>query len=158
MMSRADRRGWGKIGPGLILVATALAPARPQDPREPAAGRATPAAPGPMPTLEELARFRAEEGQKTADLAWLYYSENRIDSDQVYRWSRRSWEADRDAATGAAGRIAAAEKHLDRMLKLQAKIARIRQLGFGSTLDVAEADYYVREALFWRARAHEQAR
>ncbi len=37
------------------------------------------------------------------------------------------------------------------MLKLDAKIAKIRRLGFGNSLDVVEAEYYRREAEFWLA-------
>ena len=87
------------------------------------------------------------------ELAWLYYSENRIDADKVYRWSRRSRQADLDSATDKAGRVAAAEAHLARMLKLEAKIAKIRKLGFGNSLDVAEVEYYREEADFWKGDA-----
>ncbi len=138
-----QRGQWRAVDFGLVLMSAALAPAPPQQQVQPAPP-ASPAA---------LAKVRAEVGAKTFEEAWLYYSENRIDADKVYRWSRRLWEADRDAATDTKGRVGAAEGHLIRMLKLEAKIAKIRQLGFGNSLDVLEAEYYRKEAEFWRAEA-----
>ncbi len=135
---------WWLHGLGLTLFVLALAPAAPQ--QQPAPGDQ----PAARPTVS-LAKDRAEQGAKTYDLAWLYYTEDRIDADRVYRWSRRAWEADTAAATDQAGRLAAAETHLGRMLKLETKIARIRQLGFGTSLDVAEVEYYRKEAELWRA-------
>jgi len=139
-----QRGQWRAVGFGLVLMSAALAPAPPRQQVQPTPPPATPAA---------LAKVRAELGAKTFEEAWLYYSENRIDADKVYRWSRRLWEADRDAATDTKGRVGAAEGHLIRMLKLEAKIAKIRQLGFGNSLDVLEAEYYRKEAEFWRAEA-----
>lgn len=133
------------VGAGLALALAALAPAEPEQ-----SARVDPPS---SQTPASLARVRSEQGIRTYDLAWLYYSENRIDADKVYRWSRRAWEADRDAATDQAGEVRAAEAHLGRMLKLEAKIAKIRQLGFGNSLDVAEVEYYRKEAEYWRANA-----
>ena len=127
------------------LTLTALAPAPPQEPR--------PADSPVVATPASLARDRAAQGVKTYDMAWLYFTENRIDVDKVYRWSRRAWEADVDAATDQADRVAAAEAHRERILKLEAKIAKIRRLGFGDSLDVEEALYYRKEAEFWIANA-----
>lgn len=158
-------RGWrlgGLILGGLALTAS-LAPGPRQDPASPTRPPATPAqVPGgagpPQPTRAELAQSRAEAANKAVELAWVYYSENRIDADKLYRWSHRAWEAERDAATDAVGRGVAAEHHLDRMLKLESKIGRIRQLGFGNSLDVAEVVYYVREAYLLRAEAQSERR
>ena len=96
---------------------------------------------------------RGEAGVKAFDLTWLYYSENRIDADKVYRWSRRLLESGRDASTDKAGRVAICQGHFDRMRRLSDKIAKIRTLGFGNSLDVLEADYYLKEAEFWLAQA-----
>jgi len=132
------------VGSALFMLFAALAPAPSQQ------------APPDPPTPEAvagLAKVRAEAGARAVELAWLYYSENRIDADKVYRWSRRSRQADLDSATDKAGRVAAAEAHLARMLKLEAKIAKIRKLGFGNSLDVAEVEYYREEADFWKGDA-----
>jgi hypothetical protein len=129
---------------GLAALAVALAPA-------PATRQDAPPPPPIDPT--GLARLRAEAGAKAFDLAWLYYSENRVDSEKVYRSSRRLLEAARDAAADGPGRVAAFEAHLERIGRLEAKIARIRKLGFGNSLDVLEVDYYHKEAEFWLAEA-----
>jgi len=124
---------------GLIALGAALAPA--------------PQAPPMPPDLAGLAEIRVQAGSKAYELAWLYYSENRVDSEKVYRWSRRLFEAQRDASPDGAGRVAAGEAHLERIKKLEAKIRKIRKIGFGDSLDVIEVDYYRKEADFWLAEA-----
>jgi hypothetical protein len=128
---------------GLLTLAVALAPA-PQDPPPPPVPPADPAA---------LADARTQAGVKAYDMAWLYFSENRVDSEKVYRWSRRLLEAERDSRTDKSGLVAACEAHLERIKKLEAKIRRIRRIGFGDSLDVIEVDYYRKEADFWLAQA-----
>ena len=134
------------LGIGLLALAGSLAPGPGQDPVAPprSAGK---------PDLAALALARAEAGVKAYDLAWLYYSENRIPSELVYRTSKRLLEAGRDASKDKAARVAVCQGHLDRMQKLGEKIGKIRQLGFGNSLDVLETEYYVKEAEFWRASA-----
>ncbi len=127
---------------GPIMLAVALAPA-PQNP-PPVAQIPVPVANSPSP-----ADLRIEAGVKAYNLAWLYYSENRIAADLVYRWSRRLHEAEREAATDKAGLVSASEGHLERIKKLEVKIRKIRRIGFGDSLDVLEADYYRKEADFW---------
>ena len=129
---------------GLAALVSALAPA-PQD--------IPPPPPAPPQDPASLADIRAQAGVKAFDLAWLYYSENRIDSEKVYRWSRRLLEAQRDAADDKPGHVVACEAHLERIKKLEAKIRRIRRIGFGDSLDVLEVDYYRKEADLWLARA-----
>ena len=143
-MNRPDRRRSSWIG--LLALASALAPAPPQDPPPP---------PPPVAPLDPaaLADLRVMAGVKAYDMAWLYYSENRVDSEKVYRWSRRLLEAAREAATDKAGQVAACQDHLERIKKLEAKIRRIRKIGFGDSLDVIEVDYYRKEADLWLTKA-----
>ena len=129
---------------GLLTLAAALAPA-PQDPPPPPTAPQDPAS---------LADIRIKAGTKAYDLAWLYYSENRIPSEKVYRWSRWLLEAQRDASVDKAAHVAACEAHLERIKKLEFKIRRIRRIGFGDSLDVVEVDYYRKEADFWLAQAN----
>jgi hypothetical protein len=128
---------------GLMTLAVALAPA-PQDPPPPPQPPTDPAA---------LADIRTQAGTKAFDMAWLYYSENRVDSEKVYRWSRRLLESQRDSSVDKPGQVAACEAHLERIKKLETKIRRIRRIGFGDSLDVVEVDYYRKEADFWLAQA-----
>ncbi len=127
---------------GLFVLFAALAPA-PQD---------APLSLSPQ-DLASLAAARVKAGVTAFDLAWLYYSENRIPSEKVYRWSRWLVEAQLEASVNKAGRIAAYEDHLERIKKLETKIRRIRQIGFGDSLDVVEVDFYRKEADFWLAQA-----
>ena len=151
-MPQHDRRRI--IGLGLVLAFAALAPA--QQPQQQEQQPPAPARPAAEATPAELARARAEAGAKAYDLAWSYYSQDRIDADKVYRWSRRAWEADVAAAADKAGRVAAAETHAERMRKLEAKVTRIRRIGFGTSLDVAEVEYYRIEAEAWLAEARDR--
>ncbi len=141
-MTRRDRRRSPWLG--LLALAAALAPGPRQD-----------APPPPPRDLAGQAEARVRAGQQAYDMAWLYFSENRVDSEKVYRWSHRVLEATREAATEKAGHVAACRGHLGRIEKLEAKIARIRKLGFGNSLDVVEVDYYRKEAELWLARAAE---
>jgi hypothetical protein len=142
------------VWPGLLAVTVALAPAW-QDPPPPPTPE-PPAAPNQTAqvanNLETLAKARVDASARMFDLSWLYYSENRIEAGDVYGYSRLRLIAEQDSAPDKAGRIEAAKGHLERMTKLWNKIARVRKIGFGNTLDVKEAEYYVREAEFWVAR------
>src|SRR3954454_13533488 len=133
----------GSLWFGLMTLGVALAPG-PQE--------APPPPPGPQDPAS-LADVRVQAGAKAFDLTWLYYSEKRVDSEKVYRWSRRLLEAQRDASVDKLGHVAACEAHLERIRKLQAKIQRIRRIGFGDSLDVLEVEYYRKEADFWLAQA-----
>jgi hypothetical protein len=130
---------------GLLNLGVALAPA-PQDPPAPAQAPAAPVS---------LADFRVQAGVKAYDTAWLYLSENRIGIDEVYRWSRRLLEAQREANPEKASQVAACEGHLERMKKLEFKVVRTRRIGFSNTLEVVGVDYYCKEAEFWLALARE---
>ncbi len=129
---------------GLSALFAALAPA-------PAPAPAPQDAPPPPPP--SLAEARIQTAVRAYDLAWLYYSENRIPSEKVYRWSRWLLEAQREATGDRAAVVAACEGHLERMKKVHAKVARIRKIGFGDSLDVIEVDYYLKEADFWVEQA-----
>jgi hypothetical protein len=99
--------------------------------------------------VESLARARHEAAVKQYDETWAYYQQARIDSYQVYVWSRIILDCRRDMAKNAADRITALEEHLNRMKKLDALISRIRRLGFGRSYDVGSAVYYRTEAEYW---------
>lgn len=126
---------------GLLTVAAALAPAQQDPPPAPVANN-----------LDALAKARVESAAKMFDLAWLYYSENRIEAGDVYGYSRLKLMAEQDVATDKAGHVEAARGHRERMAKLWNKVARVKKLGFSNTLDVNEAEYYFKEAEYWLAR------
>ena len=108
------------------------------------------AAPSAEPTkAESLGKARLEAAIKEYDETWAYYQQARIDSYQVYVWSRIILDSRREMSAKAADRLAAIEEHLARMKKLEALIVRVRRLGFGRSYDVGAAQYYRLEAEHW---------
>jgi hypothetical protein len=99
--------------------------------------------------IESLGKARHEAAVKQYDETWAYFKQARIDSYQVYVWSRLVLDCRRDMAQKPAERITALEEHLDRMNKLETLITRVRRLGFGRSYDVGAAAYYRLEAEYW---------
>ena len=101
--------------------------------------------------LSSLADARHHAAVRQYDETWAYYQQARIDSYQVYVWSRLMIDARREIGGKAADRITAIEDHLARMKALEALIKRIRKIGFGRSYDVGASEYYRLEAEFWLA-------
>jgi len=104
------------------------------------------------PNRSSLAQARYEAALKQYDETWTYFQQNRIDSYQVYVWSRLILDCRREMAAKPADRIAALEEHLGRMTRLEALIKKVRRLGFGRSYDVGASAYYRVEAEYWLAR------
>jgi hypothetical protein len=102
--------------------------------------------------LSALANDRIQAAKKQFDETWLYYKQDRIDSYQVYVWSRLVLDCQREMAQKPADRIAALEEHLDRMKQLEALVTKVRRLGFGRSYDVGASAYYRAEAEYWLER------
>jgi hypothetical protein len=115
-----------------------------------------PAAPSKSPQLTALAEARYQAALKQYDETWSYYRQARIDSYQVYVWSRLLLDCRRDIAEKPADRLDALEQHLDRMKRLEELIKKVRRLGFGRSYDVWAAEYYRIEAEYWVA--HEKTK
>jgi hypothetical protein len=122
---------------GLLMAATSFAPAPPEK------------AVSVSPLAE--ARYRAAVTQ--FDETWAYYRQARIDSYQVYVWSRLVLESRRAMAAKPAEHVAALEDHVDRMKKLEELVKKIRRLGFGRSYDVGASEYYRLEAELWVEQA-----
>lgn len=112
-----------------------------------------PAAPDAGPDLTPLAQARYQAAVRQFEETWAYYQQARIDSYQVYVWSRLILDARRDLAVRPAEALTALEEHLDRMKKLESLIKKVRRLGFGRSYDVGASEYYRLEAELWLARA-----
>lgn len=121
----------------LVLAGFSIAPAAPNDP--------------PKPT--PLAEARYQAALKQYEITWSYYQQARIDSFQVYVWSRFVLESRRELNNRPVDRIVALKDHLDRMKKLEALILKVRRLGFGRSSDVGASEYYRLEAEHWLAQA-----
>jgi hypothetical protein len=108
------------------------------------------AAPSAEPSkIEILANARLDAAVRQYEETWAYYQQARIDSYQVYVWSRLILDSRREVAPKPAERLVALEEHLGRMKKLEALITKVRRLGFGRSYDVGAAEYYRLEAEFW---------
>jgi hypothetical protein len=107
----------------------------------------------PAPSeLSSLATARYDLASKQYDETWTYYQQARIDSYQVYVWSKLMLDSHLEIAAEKAERQKALGEHLARMKKLEVLIKKVRRLGFGRSYDVGASEYYVREAEFWVAR------
>jgi hypothetical protein len=133
---------------GLLLAAISFAPASPSQGRGQGQGQEKEA---PKPLALAEARYRA--ARKQFDLIWQYYQQSRVESFDVYVWSRLLLDAHRSISKKPADRIAALEEHLDHMTKLETLIRKIRRLGFGRSSDVGASEYYRLEAEYWLAEA-----
>lgn len=122
---------------GLLLAILATAPAPPAP---------------PPPVQPDLAELRYKAALKQFDEVWTFYRQSRTDSFPVYYWSKLVLESQRDLGDGKAQRLAALQGHLDRMLKLEALVRRVRRLGFGFSTDVGATEYYRLEARLWIER------
>ena len=101
-----------------------------------------------------LAELRYNAARKQFELIWQYYQQSRVESFDVYVWSRLLLDANKAVAVKPGQRTAAFEQHLDRMKKLEALVKKIRRLGFGRSSDVGASEYYRIEAECWLAETN----
>jgi hypothetical protein len=105
----------------------------------------------PKPAPQSDARYRA--AVKQFDLVWQYYQQNRVETFDVYLWSRLLLDARQKVGRAPAERVAAYEEHLDHMRRLEALVKKVRRLGFGRSNDVGASEYWRIEAECWLAEA-----
>ena len=108
-----------------------------------------PAAPADQTRLGALAEARLQAAIKQYEETWSYYQQARIESYQVYVWSKLILDCQREMTNKPVERLTALEDHLNRMKKLEALIKKVRRLGFGRSYDVGASEYYRLEAEFW---------
>jgi hypothetical protein len=131
---------------GLILTGLSFAPAPISDlPQEPS-------------KISSLAQARLQAAIKQYDETWAYYQQARIDSYQVYVWSKIILDSRRDTAEKPADRLGALDEHLTRMKKLESLIKKVRRLGFGRSYDVGASEYFRLEAEYWLTREKDDPR
>ncbi len=130
-MSKMRAARW--LAPGFVLSGMLLAATPPQEPSK----------------AETVGRARLAAAVRQYDETWAYYQQARIDSYQVYVWSRIVMDCRREMAAKPAERLEAIQEHLGRMKKLEALILRVRRLGFGRSYDVGATEYYRLEAEHW---------
>jgi hypothetical protein len=81
-----------------------------------------------------------------------------VKSEDLYRWSVRWLNAQRDASGKPDVRLSALNDHLKRMQELSRVAAALTKAGQGSAVDAAAADFYLREAEYWLAQARASAK
>ena len=101
------------IGFGLLLAALSFAPAPIAEPDQ----------------LSSRAQARYQSALKQYEETWSYYQQARIDSYQVYVWSRLVLDSRAEMRDKPADRVAALEDHLSRMRKLETLIKKVRPIG-----------------------------
>jgi hypothetical protein len=101
------------------------------------------------------ARERLEAARNAYNESWQRFKPFTLakgDGENVYRWSRRWMEAERDVATTRAERVAAVERHLERMKELEQEVHNYGRIH--STipiLEMAATTFYRAEAKTWLA-------
>jgi hypothetical protein len=136
MMDRPERTP--PLVVGLLLAALSFAPAMQEK---------------KAPDRPPLAELRRDAAQKQFDLVWQYYQQNRVETFDVYLWSRLLLDARKAASRQPAEQVAACQEHLDHMIRLEALIKKIRRLGFGRSNDVGASEYFRIEAEYWLVEA-----
>jgi hypothetical protein len=105
------------------------------------------------PSLTDLARTRHDAAGKLYDTAWSYYRQKVASTGHVYFASFRLLRAELDLSDKRDHDIAAYERHLCRVKKLQEMVAKVQALGRVNTLEACETSYYRSEAEYWIAQA-----
>jgi multidrug resistance efflux pump len=75
-------------------------------------------------------------------------------SEDMYTWSVRWLNAQRDLSPRKDDKVAALEAHLKRMKDWQQRVTQMHQTGLVTSLDVAAAQFYQAEAELWLAQAN----
>ena len=108
------------------------------------------------PAISQSSKECLAAARNVYELAWHEFKPfdlTKGDGEDVYRWSRRWMEWERDLAATKAERVAAAEKHLDRMKALETEIRNYGAIH--STIPMKQmqaAAFYRAEAELWLAK------
>ncbi|MDR3639226.1 MAG: hypothetical protein P4L84_35825 [Isosphaeraceae bacterium] len=128
---------------GLVLTILSFAPAPPEPPALP-------------PEVAKLAQGRLQAALKAFDEAWVYYKQARTDVFDVFAWSKLVLESQAELSQTKEEYVAALGAHRDRMRELDALVKKVRRVGFAQSLDVASADYFLKDAEYRLARGKAQ--
>ena len=100
--------------------------------------------------LADNAKARAAAAGKEYGMAWKRMEELKAitgpDIDGLYLWSHRWMEAEQEVSDKKEDKSAAAQAHLERMKKLEARVKELWATGASSTLDPEAAKFYRLEA------------
>jgi hypothetical protein len=111
--------------------------------------------------LTALAKTRTDAARRAYDEAMKLLKQVRVSGEflipegkpgDVYSWSVRWLNAQRDMGSEKADQIAALEDHLKRMKALQQLVSGLSKTPVVSPLDSLAAEYYRAESEFWLAQ------
>jgi hypothetical protein len=107
--------------------------------------------------VQALQRRRAEAVARAYKEAFDLYREGRTrDVDRIYRWSERWFRAEEDLSDKKADRIAAAERHWQRMKRLEDLVRGSYKAGAAAAIELPAVEYYRLDAeiALAKAKAH----
>jgi len=110
--------------------------------------------------MKKLAQARVDAAHKAYRVAVKLVQE-RIPGarlEDVYSWSVRWLNAQRDLSSNKKDHLSALGEHLKRMQELAQVAGAFTKTGQGSPLDSPAADFYLREAELWLAQAKATAK
>jgi hypothetical protein len=85
--------------------------------------------------------------------AFSRLGEARVSGEELYTWSQRLAEAERDAATDVAAKQAAVAAHVERMKALETRVLLLRRAQEASEYEAFAAAYYRAKADEWMTRS-----
>src|SRR5208282_780495 len=100
------------------------------------------AEPEPPSTLAQLAVQRRDAARKTYETIWANFREGRAPDENLYRWSLRWLDAERQLSDKHDDHVAAFEAHWERMWELAKIIRNVRRSGQATIDEVSATDFY----------------
>jgi len=143
-MFHVDRKQRGAAVLGMALAVLSFAPAPPD------------AAERPRAQFHKMAESRYQAAVRAYEESWVYYRQARTDPFFTYSWSRIVMVCQADLSDKKEDQLAAMQGHLERMKKLDTLVKKVRQIGFQRSIDIVSADYFIKEAELWLAKAKTQ--
>jgi hypothetical protein len=121
------------------------------------AGTGLAADPDPAALIAKLAVQKRDAARRTYEVSWANYRDRATSQENVYRWSLRWLEAERQVSDKPADEVAACKGHLERMKDLESLIHRLQQAGLTTIDEVSAAEYCRAEADIWLLQAKAKA-
>lgn len=109
--------------------------------------------------IGKLTRARADAAHKAYDVSLTLWKQLQPGGkpEDVYTWSVRWLNAQRDLSSKTADHLSALSEHLKRMQELAQVTAAFTKAGQGSPLSSPAAEFYLREAESWLSQAKTSA-
>ena len=112
--------------------------------------------PAPQPVLSQLAVAARDAARKTFETIWTNFREGRAPDENLYRWSLRWLDAERQLSDKHDDQVAAFKAHWERMWELEKIIRNVRRSGQATIDEVSATEFYRVEAEIWLLQAQEE--